>query len=562
MAQVKASQAAEVEDANLRADALVLLAAVHYSLGNFATELIALRQAIDLAPSDHHVLAKAWFGLGSLHYRAGRVAEAEQALKCSAALTHEGEPVHAAVLSVLALLPLARGTPRTAIAGLARAVAGNRRVGNRRGEAHACYHLAIALDQAGMHQQALDALAEAEQLARELGLAHLAALVAREMADAHRDIGSGEAPERYRQAIAELEAMGASAGLLHAYHGLAVQLRRENDKEAARRAAEKALEHSESGDPAFVALVRLHLALLSDDQAALRASLAQALSHPHRYYRALALCYAAAGDPVAARRHAKEAMALIQDEGFEHLLREEQTLAAPWLGTPSQRPPPAPDTRLERPPRFRLYLLGDLTLEGPEGSRSRVRPQALRLLAYLAMRRGSTVDPAQLIDALWPDRGNEMRPTMQTLIWLLRRKLHERLVVTHTSGYAFDPDALVWVDVEEFSRSLRGERFEECISLYRGELLPGIEWADLERRHLENRFLHALERLADDRCEAGRSDEGIELYERIVAIDPLAENASRKLVACHQKAGRHDAAQRFRREFAQRLEQELGLSGD
>lgn len=558
VARIKASRAAETQDVDLRADALILRAAVHYAQGEFAEELSALQESIDLCPGDQHILGKAWFGLGSLHFRAGRISEAEGALQQAAALTHEGEPAHAAVLSVLALLPLSRGTPRAALPGLIRAVASNRKAGNRRGEAHACYHLAIALNQSGMHQRALDTLAEAERLGHELGLAHLGALVARETADAHRDLGTGEASQRYRDVIASMESLGAASGLLHAYHGLSVHLRREHDREAARRAAEKALAHAASGDPAFVSLVRLHLALLSPDPGAFQERFKEALQFPHRYYRALALLYAAAGDRTTARQRAQEAHALIQDEGFEHLLLEEQALAAPWLGTQSPVPTLAPVVRTQQ--RFKLYLLDGISLQGPDGEALRIRPQALKLLAYLALRRGATVEPEQLIDALWPQRGNEMRPTMQTLVWLLRRNVHERLVVTRATGYAFDPDKLVWLDIEEFAQNLREKRFAESVEIYRGELLPGVDWADLERRHLENRFLHALEVLAEEHCEKGRSEEGIALYERIIAIDPLAEDAYRRLIACHEKAGREDAAERLRREFAQRLERELSLS--
>jgi ATP/maltotriose-dependent transcriptional regulator MalT/DNA-binding SARP family transcriptional activator len=558
VALVKALQAAEVDDVDLRADALVLQAAVHYAQGKFVDELAALRQAIDLGPADSHVLAKAWFGLGSLHYRAGRIAEAETALQRAAGLTHEGEPVHAGVQSVLALLPLATGRPHAAIAGLTRALESNRKARNRRGEAHACYHLGIALNQSGMHERALDTLAEAGRQAEQLGLAHLAALVAREAADAHRDLRAGEARGRYQQAIAMLQPLEASAGLLHAYHGLAVLLRRENDLQGARRAAETALEHAASGDPQFITLVRLHFALLGDDLRAVRAHLAEARAHPNRYYRALALLFAAAADRKGARLLAREALALIQDEGFEHLLREESELAAPWLA--ARLAPAVSEPAARR--RFRFTLLGNLNLETPEGDVPKLRPLALRLLAYLALHRGATVGSEQLIEALWPGRDFEMRPTMQTLIWSLRRNLQERLIVTRSSGYTFDSDEQVWVDVEEFGRLLRAERFEESIALYRGELLPGVEWAELERRELENRYLRALEELADTRFKQGRREEAIELLERLVATDPLAEEAIGKLVAWNRQAGHEDAAQRLRREFASRLERELGISPD
>ncbi|MCV4783988.1 hypothetical protein OFM36_31615, partial [Escherichia coli] len=85
-----------------------------------------------------------------------------------------------------------------------------------------------------------------------------------------------------------------------------------------------------SGDPAFVGLVRVHRAMLEGDAQALDPALAGVLKGPNLYYQAQALLYAASrGQDPALRQKALE---LIEDQGFDHLLREEEDLLAVRLG--------------------------------------------------------------------------------------------------------------------------------------------------------------------------------------------------------------------------------------
>lgn len=153
------------------------------------------------------------------------------------------------------------------------------------------------------------------------------------------------------------------------------------------------------------------------------------------------------------------------------------------------------------------------------------------MLAYLALWRGSTTDVWQLLDALWPERGERMKGTLQTLVWLLRRNLGKGVIASSAAGYTFDPAGQVWVDVEAFRQHLRAGRLEEAIRLYRGELLPGVTWAEFERPHLERQYLRALEELAGQHLSGGRVAEGVALFEWIVALDPLAETVYEKLIA-------------------------------
>lgn len=560
LALAEAHRALDTPDPDLKADAFALVAAVHYARGDMASERESLLAALASGASDREILGKLWFALASLDYRCGALEDAGVALHQAAAHIRDGEAVHVAILGLVPLLPLAKGRPLAAVDGLVRAVEGNRVSGNRRGEAHAAYHLAIALGQAGMHQRALETLGAAQALAQDLDLAHLSALIARETADAARDVNATDVKARYRKAIAQLESIDAKAGLLHAWHGLAVHHRRQGDVAAARRAAHRSLTWSQSGDEAFVALVGTHLALLEGQAQEARRLLAVVLASPQRYYHALALLYAGSVDHADAASHAETAFAIIQDDGFEHLLHTEAELVAGLLGrSGSPRGGSTGSSGGGVLPSFDLRLFGGPAITGAAGDRIALRPQALELLAFLALRRGATVESSRICDALWPESSRDMRRNLQTLVWLLRRAIGEKVVVTRSRGYSFDPEGSVQVDVESFSAYLRAGELEAALDLYRGELLPDATWSALERRHMEQRYLRALEDLAASRLEQGSTREAIGLLESIITIDPLAEGSYRKIIAGHESIGEHDAARRWRNELREVMETELGV---
>lgn len=545
----KATRAAQAGDPDLRALALVVVAGVHQAQGRWSEEVATLEAALAAQPRQPLTLGIVRHLLGAAYLRLGRLEEAEATLNQALEGFKPHQPGYASVLGQLALLHLSRGRPRSAAEGLEQAALMQRRLGNLRGEAVVLYNLAIALNQAGMHRRAQGALAQARRLAERVGLTHLLALIARESADTLRDVGEGSV-EHYRQALAALEALQASAGLLHAYHGLAVLHRRRGEMAAARRAAEQALRFAASGDPAFVGLVRVHRAMLEGDAQALDPALAGVLKGPNLYYQAQALLYAASrGQDPALRQKALE---LIEDEGFDHLLREEEDLLAVRLGAEASSL-----SASTLAAGLELRMLGGLELRAPGGQPSGLRPLALRLLAYLALRRGATVSPEQIAQALWPDSSEDMRPTLQTLVWQLRRALGSGIVLTYGGGYCFDPPYPVWTDVEAFSERLRQGRLAEAVALVQGELLPGVDWAQLERQHLENRYLQALEDLAEQEAGRGSLEAAIALLERVIERDPLAEEAYRRLICWHQQAGHPDAARRVRQEFSRVLEAEF-----
>jgi DNA-binding SARP family transcriptional activator/tetratricopeptide (TPR) repeat protein len=553
VARVKAERAAQSQNPNTKAAALSLIAAVHYSKGALSEEIKTLELALG-SKTDHRLLrAKLFHLLGGAYLRAGKLNDAKTRLLEAQVLFRPNELGHASVLTQLPYLDLARGQPRAAMEGFGRAIRAHRELGNRRGEALSLYSRAIAQNQAGMHQHALFDLEEAKRLHLSLGQSFHAALVERETADAWRDLGDARALEQYHKAIAELERLAGGAGLLHAHHGLAVYYRRNHDPQAASRAARRALDHALGGDTAFVGLVKCHLALLEHDAESMRSSLEVVLGQPQVYFQALALLYASAlNSDMALELRAKE---VIQDGGFNHLLHEEKGL----LQASSTRISTAytnSNLGATPEPRFKLLTLGRLEVLDARGQRITLSPTEGRLLAFLSLRRGASLHTDTIIDALWTnlDYGIDKRHSLQTLVYNLRHKLERTVIESRDRGYySFDPRQSIWVDAEAFREHLSAGRFHLAIELYGGDLLPGVEWADEQRREFENRYLSALERQAEHEAAVDHLEPAASLLEMVLRLQPQAEQTMRRLSGFYKQLGRYDQAMRLERGFEERI---------
>jgi DNA-binding SARP family transcriptional activator len=102
------------------------------------------------------------------------------------------------------------------------------------------------------------------------------------------------------------------------------------------------------------------------------------------------------------------------------------------------------------------------------------------------------------------------------------------------------------------------------VALYRGEFLEdmaftGEEWCSLRREELEGRFLAALQALGDLRMARKAYAEALEAYRKLLARDPLREEAHRAVMRCLALMGDRNAALRHYQSMAALLYDELGV---
>jgi DNA-binding SARP family transcriptional activator len=204
--------------------------------------------------------------------------------------------------------------------------------------------------------------------------------------------------------------------------------------------------------------------------------------------------------------------------------------------------------------------------EVPADSWRRRKPAALIKLLALAPRR--RLHREQVMDALWPELGPAAAAAN------LRKALHHaRRVLGDESLIASDRDLLllpadgVWVDVDAFRAAVAAGRhgadvdaYARAIELYGDGLLPDDrydDWALAPREELQGDFLAAVEELATLLEAAGDVEGATRAVRRLVAAEPLREDAHAWLMRLHALAGRRAEALREYERLRELLEREL-----
>ncbi len=198
------------------------------------------------------------------------------------------------------------------------------------------------------------------------------------------------------------------------------------------------------------------------------------------------------------------------------------------------------------------------------------------LLALLALHHGKPISADRLIDHLWGD-GEVANPAnaLQAQIGQLRRSLGSAAIVTSGAGYALriGPDD---VDVVRFEQlvatgrrlvdagdvALASTALGEALALRRGEPLAEFAYAgfaDVQRAHLDELTLEAIEARAGADLVQGRHEELIGDLEALCREHPLRERLWELLILALYRSGRQAEALRGYTEARDRLVDELGI---
>lgn len=186
--------------------------------------------------------------------------------------------------------------------------------------------------------------------------------------------------------------------------------------------------------------------------------------------------------------------------------------------------------------------------------------QARQLLKILITERPRPVSTDRLIDLLWPNSTPQAAATtLRSAINALRNVLEperrsrepSKYIITEAPGYAFYEHADIWLDVEHFETLLnraeveadpsqRQPLLEAAVDLYQDDYLtsdPYADWAQSEREQLRERYFTALLNLAALRAEQGNYTAAIAACRRIIARDPVRENAYQALMRYQAESG-------------------------
>jgi ATP/maltotriose-dependent transcriptional regulator MalT len=195
------------------------------------------------------------------------------------------------------------------------------------------------------------------------------------------------------------------------------------------------------------------------------------------------------------------------------------------------------------PRRWKITALGAFTCLVDDAA-SDLSPLHRALLVRLldAGPQGLTVE--RLWEAVWGDSEISMSALHQAL---RRLRVQTGLAMAARDGHCAIRStwATIDYDVREFERALDTpndrEAMQQAISLYRGDFLPSAPlsaalWADTRRAHLQQRYLDALEQLAQS-AERDAPHMAIHYYQQVLQIDGCRERTAAQLMRLAARFG-------------------------
>ncbi|MVN89473.1 hypothetical protein GO986_22315 [Deinococcus sp. HMF7620] len=206
---------------------------------------------------------------------------------------------------------------------------------------------------------------------------------------------------------------------------------------------------------------------------------------------------------------------------------------------------------------WQLLAFGKPRLLDPTGQAVRCEARTLALLVYLTLE-GPT-SRSRLAGLLWPDTPEAA--ARNNLVHLLRRigKSHDPGLVQAGEAVALGP---------ALALDLQGWE-EGGADVPSGPLLDGLgfdeqpdlaEWLLAWRERLDLARAGHLARRATEAEEAGALDGALDLTRRLLDLDPLSEDAWRRLMRLHYLAGDRPAALKAYHRCQEVLSRELGVT--
>ena len=243
---------------------------------------------------------------------------------------------------------------------------------------------------------------------------------------------------------------------------------------------------------------------------------------------------------------------------------------------------PPPDAGADWPWAVRISTLGgfEMTRENePIQFAGKAQHKPLELLKLTIALNGRGVDSQTLVELLWPDAdGDDARSAFGVTLFRLRKLLGRDDALTLQDGKLSLNPAVCWVDAWAFERlllrveaALRANPLKDpagidtladgMLQLYRGHFLgsESESWALAPRERLRSKFLRHCAAIGKRLELAGHWEKAARLYERVLELDPLAEEFYRHLMICHRERGHRAEAMVVYRRCREMLSIVLGI---
>lgn len=198
------------------------------------------------------------------------------------------------------------------------------------------------------------------------------------------------------------------------------------------------------------------------------------------------------------------------------------------------------------------------------------QPKRMAVLVHLALSAPAGARPRDVLQAMfWPevDHRRAQHSLRQTL-HLLRQHLPPGLLSARRGQDVALDRTLFTCDAHEFEDLVRREKWEQALSLYGGDLLPGLflgesaafeEWLERERKRLRQVAVRAALRLARRQTGTGERSEALAALMLAAHLSPYEEVVLREVVEMLLLLDDRAAAAALYRDFVKRLHTDLGI---
>ena len=193
----------------------------------------------------------------------------------------------------------------------------------------------------------------------------------------------------------------------------------------------------------------------------------------------------------------------------------------------------------------------------------------MAVLAFLALQPGRPQSRQRLTALFWQSSPEEQaRTNLRQTLTALRKRLGG-VLVTEGDRVALD-DSLLEVDTARFEECLAASdlaALEEATAIYKGDLLEGFSikeeafeaWIAPLRERYRSRMIDGLIKMIGRYEESQDVAQVLEAVPRLLALDPLNEEAHRILMRAYAAQGRHSAALKQFELCREVLSRELGV---
>jgi len=209
--------------------------------------------------------------------------------------------------------------------------------------------------------------------------------------------------------------------------------------------------------------------------------------------------------------------------------------------------------------------------------------KARTVFQYLVVQIGRPVRREALMELMWPDHSvGSARNNLNAALYSLRNTLDQQgsrvpYILYKDGCYLPNPELMWWIDRTEFLSTLqhaevaqRGGQsrqavnaYQRAVRLYRGPLFEDDrdgDWYLPEQRRLKERYLQAVECLAEIHLEQRDLAVAVQFGQLALTADQCCEPAHRLLMRCYALQNQQQLVSRQYRLCSDALQDELGVS--